>query len=496
MQIISAAVGAILVAFSPATLSADTVYSSLDERLRTIKRTLDMPSGAAIVFVDGSRVAYEGYFGFADIEAQRPVDEDTHFYIASTTKAFFSLAVLLAEHRGELNEDTTLRELFPRTTFRFIDPEKVTVRQLLTHTSGVDNPAFTWAGSYSGQHDEALRERFVSTLEPDPRVAPGEHRYTNLGYNVMSVWFENYYGRDWRVTLDETVLSPLRMNDTSGFMSDIAQRNWSFAQPYSFKYAGGKEQVYLTKDDSTMYSIGLVSTALDVSRFVGAQMNEGVADGRRVFPAEVIRKSHERQVDANSYYDGYAWGWQLGEFEGAREIFHTGGFVGASALISFLPEQGVGLVVLQNENGLRANTLAQIVKRMAYGPALGLDAKANASAVDGMVEDLRTRALKSTRERALADAELASRSWNLSLCRDRYAGVYRHELAGEIIVLSKGKDALTMRWGNLRGGAFGHQEQDHAAVRFWPGELADVRFHVDEEAVRSLTINGFTFPKQ
>ncbi len=492
-----ATAGVVLAAgFWSAALSADTeAYSSLSERVRTIKQSLDMPAGAAVVLVDGSEVVYEGYFGFADIEARQPVDEDTHFYIASTTKAFFALAVLLAEHRGDLDEDSTLRELFPKTTFPFIDPAEVTVRQLMAHTSGVDSPAFTWAGSYSGQHDQALRERLVAALQPDARAVPGEHSYTNLGYNVMSVWFEQFYGRDWRVTLEETVLTPLRMGNTSGFMSDIPQHAWSFAQPYSFKHENGKERVYLMKDDSTMYSIGLISTARDVSRFLIAQLNEGVVDGRRVFPAEVIRKSHERQVDANSYYDGYAWGWQLGEFEGEEEIFHTGGFVGASALISFLPERNVGLIVLQNENGLRANTLAQIVKHLAYGPTLGVDAKATAGVVNGMVESLKSRAAKSLRDQALADAELTRTPWNLSRDRDRYAGSYTHELAGEIIVLGKGQHDLTMRWGNLRGDVFGHEERDHAVVRFRPGELTGVEFKTEGEGVRGLEINGFTFIK-
>src|SRR5690606_10084109 len=90
-----AAAGVVLAAgFWSAALSADTeAYSSLSERIRTIKQSLDMPAGAAVVLVDGSEVAYEGYFGFADVEARQPVDEDTHFYIASTTKAFFALAV-------------------------------------------------------------------------------------------------------------------------------------------------------------------------------------------------------------------------------------------------------------------------------------------------------------------------------------------------------------------------------------------------------------------
>ncbi len=222
-----------------------TEFSNIEKNIKAIKTKIDMPSGAAIAVVKDDKILYEGYFGCSNIETSTPVDENTNFYIASTTKAFFATASLIAEYNGDLSETTTLSELFPDIPFDKVNADAITVKHLLTHTSGIDNDAFTWAGSYSGQHDAALRHKLVASVYPNEKAGLGEFKYTNLGYNVMSVWFEEFYQKDWRITLKESVLEPLGMKNSSGFMSDLDKNNWTFAQPYSYKYEDGKKQVYL-----------------------------------------------------------------------------------------------------------------------------------------------------------------------------------------------------------------------------------------------------------
>ena len=372
--------------YSQASSDPSTDFAFLEERVKAIKKKIDMPSGAAIAIVKGDKVIYEGYFGYSNIEKNTAVDENTHFYIASTTKPFFSLATLIAEYKGDLKETTTLSQLFPGIRFEKVNADAITVKHLLTHTSGIDNEAFTWAGSYSGQHDAALRRKLAASVYPDEKARLGEFKYTNLGYNVMSVWFEEFYRKDWRIILKETVLEPLGMKNTSGFMSDLEKHNWTFAQPYSYKYEDGKKQVYLKKNDNTMYSIGLISTVKDVAKFIIAELNEGVIDRRQAIPAEVIKKSQVKHVDVDSYFNGYS-GWMHGEFSQEKEIFHTGGFTGASALISFLPEKDIGIVILQNESGLKANYLGGIIKEMAYGALLGVKYAFGLMPIDSVSND-------------------------------------------------------------------------------------------------------------
>lgn len=482
--------------YSQIPFGASTESAFIEKSVNAIKTKIDMPSGAAIAIVKGDKVIYEGYFGYSNIETNTPVDENTHFYIASTTKAFFSAASLIAEYKGDLKETTALSQLFPGICFGEVNADAITVKHLLTHTSGIDNEAFTWAGSYSGQHDAALRHKLVASVYPDEKAKLGEFKYTNLGYNVMSVWFEEFYRKDWRITLRETVLEPLGMKNTSGFMSDLEKHNWTFAQPYSYKYEDGKKQVYLKKDDNTMYSIGLISTVKDVARFIIAELNEGVIDGHQAIPAEVINKSQVKHIDVDSYFNGYSWGWMHGEFGQEKEIFHTGGFTGASALLSFLPEKDIGIVILQNESGLKANYLSGIIKEMAYSTLLGVEQKAIVTQMESQVEGLMSSLSNAKKNLATELQQRIDTPWNLSHPKEKYIGTYTSELAGEIIVYRNKLNNLEVRWGNIKGKAYAHQKKDNMDINFRPGAFYNVQFQVKREDITGLLINGHEFVKE
>jgi hypothetical protein len=245
-----------------------------------------------------------------------------------------------------------------------------------------------------------------------------------------------------------------------------------------------------------MYSIGLVSTARDVAKFLAAQLNDGRVMGRQVFPAELIRQSQARQVDVESYFDGYAWGWQLGRVGEEREIFHTGGFPGASALISFLPGRDIGVVVLLNESGLRANNLASIVKNMVYAAHAG-------TAIDRIREEAQDAAGQLVERVAQAQAELiaerdrlSAAEWSLGAERSDYGGLYENALAGRILVRAMADGSFRFEWGNLEGEAYAREERDAMLVEFRPGDYVAVDFTLVDGEVKSLSANGYEFQKR
>ncbi|WP_395373790.1 serine hydrolase domain-containing protein [Marinicella sp. W31] len=465
-------------------------FNKRTEDIQSIKSALDMASGTSYAVIKNDQIIYEGYLGYADIENQRKVTKDTKFYIASTTKAIFSLATLLAESKGDLAETTNLIELFPNIKFNNFDAEKITVNHLLTHRSGIDNEAFTWAGSWTGIHDKELRDEFIATLYPHKSKKIGEFEYTNLGYNVMSVWFEKYYQKDWRETVSEFVLKPLGMKSTSGYMSDIEKFGWEFAEPYSYKYKSGNEKVYLRKDDKTMYSIGMVSNVSDVAKFVIAELNHGKYMGKQVFPSEVILKSQKKQAD------NYSWGWQTSIYEGQEERYHTGGFVGTSALISFLPQKKIGVVVLQNESGLRGNVLGGIIKDLVYQTLLGkteLEIQAKISKdVDWLKQSYPLALTKVQDELNHHENTVITSYSNLK----NYLGEYHNPLAGKIVIYKDSEHTNHIQWGNLRGKLFGSDEKHTGLANLRPGKYYPVEFKTNNNQTLGFTINDYYFEKE
>ncbi len=484
-------------------VSAQTVFAGdatwatkIDTAILDAKTRAEMSSGTAYLVVKEDKVVHEGFFGFSDVEGRKRVDENTVFYIASTTKAYFSLATLLAEHRGDLTENTSLSELFPEVGFDGFDPSKVTVRHLLTHTHGLSNEHMTWAGSYSGIHDAALRRKMLAATTAHPESKLGDFNYTNLGYNILSIWYEDRYGRDWRDTMRDTLLTPMGMTHTTGYMSEAHDKGWDVAKPYTYKVDRGQKAVYLQKDDKTMFAIGLVSTPRDVAKLLMAELNEGRVAARQALPPGAILKSQKKQVSKEpTYYDGYAWGWFTGTRAGERVNFHTGGFVGASALISYMPEEDIGLVILHNEGGLRANYLSSLIEQSVYGSLAGdadFDLEATLAAE---TEDMVAAYQKAIKRLDQRRQTLESAKWQLTHEMHRYAGRYHHPLSGEIFVARNGAGGLSLTWGNLKGPAYpGGTDAIKAELR--PGSFDSFTFMVGENGVSAIVFNDIVFTKR
>ncbi|WP_441005085.1 serine hydrolase domain-containing protein, partial [Novilysobacter viscosus] len=193
--------------------------------------------------------------------------------------------------------------MFPDLRFAGFDPEDVTIRDLLVHTSGIDNPALVWATAFSGVHDAQSRRRLVAASRPHEEAARGAFEYTNVGYNILSVWLDERFGMSWQDQLDNTLFEPLGMQRTSARMSEASMKGWPLAEPYSFASAEPDEPLYLVKTDNTMHAAGgMVSTAPDLAKFLVAQLSSGVPGDHPVLPAALIDRSHVPQVTLESSY--------------------------------------------------------------------------------------------------------------------------------------------------------------------------------------------------
>ena len=492
------AVCGLLVAFAamlPATgVAATPDFTPLARHVEHLKDVTAHPFGTAVAVVKDGRVLYEAYLGYADIGKRTPVTRDTVFYIASATKPFFALNALLKEAAGELDVATSLQQLFPDLRFAGFDAAAVTVRDLLTHTSGIDDPPLVWATAYSGVHDARSRRALVALAAPDAEAAHGTFEYTNVGYNILSVWMDQRYALSWQQQLERAIFDPLGMRHTTASVSRAEAAGWVLAKPYSFASARSAEPLYLTKSDQTMHAAGgLLLTAPDLARFLIAQlMDEGEPIARAV-----IARSHQPQAKVSSQYldferSGYAWGWYTGTYKGRPILHHFGGFAGFHAHLSFMPEDGIGLVVLNNDDVLGAQ-LTNLIADYVYGVLLSEpDVKARSerrfAELEGKAAALRAKAVEQRKS-------IESRPWNLSLPRDRYVGTYTHAALGDITLTLDQARRPVLRWGRLAATATGAEQRDHLRIEWVPNSGEFVAFEVVDGEVRALVFDRILFGK-
>lgn len=476
----------------PATAQSLTPqdFAELDQAIAAVKTQAGLPFGSAIALVHQGKVIYQHHSGYADIQRQLPVNSETAFYIASATKPFTALAFLLLAQQGKVNLEQNLQQMWPQQKFPNIDASRITLRQLLTHQSGLDNQPLVWATAYSGVHTPETLKALTSMSVPDPEAKTGEFRYSNVGYNIASLWLDAQSSTVWQDQLQQLIFKPLGMAHSSARQSEAKQ--WPLALPYSLMKSA--EPLYLQKTDATMHAAGgMFATAGDLAKFVAAQMPAIKSS----LPAEVISQSQQTQVSTNSSYgdfqrSGYAWGWYSGPYKGQPMLHHFGGFPGYSAHLSLLPAQQMGLVILHNEDML-SRDLNNLIADYCYGLLLG-DNGTKARVQAGFAK-LGQKLAQLPAMKQAQQQKIAGRKTLLSLPYQAYTGRYLHPQLGEMTV-SLDAQQLVFHWGALDAVATGFDKPDTLRLELVPNSGEVLTFGVENGVVRQLAFSGMTFIKQ
>ncbi|BFT29314.1 serine hydrolase [Alteromonas sp. D210916BOD_24] len=468
--------------------------------INEIKESANLHSGTAIAVVVHDKIIYHGDFGHQDIENNIAVNPNTQFYIASATKPFTALNFLIDANNDESIRDTTLSTMFPSIQVK--GREDITAKHLLTHTASINNLPLVLATAYSGEHFADTRLGLVNALSEPSEEAIGEFKYTNVGYNIYSVFSDQFFKQDWQTKLHKQIFVSAGMNNTAARRSSIKAdssdpKHGNIARPYSVMNHDRQTSLYLEKQDSTLHAAGgMFSTSHDLARFLMIQLNHGALEDRQIFPSKVIKESQTQQVSTDTAYldferDGYAWGWYTGDYKNNRMLHHFGGFAGTHAHLSFMPEQGIGLVVLNNEDFLSAR-LTSLIADYIYGALLNEEnieqkitqraqlLSAKLAGLDNMLEKER--------------AKISARKWNLSLTLNDYVGEYQHPLLGTITVSANKAQRLDVTWGQMHSSSTGMNEQDKIRVELEPASGSVITFNVSNK-VNSLTFSDIEFKK-
>jgi CubicO group peptidase (beta-lactamase class C family) len=450
--------------------------------------------GVAVVVVKDSRVILLKGYGYADIQSKRPVTPQTAFYIASSTKSFFALAMALLDQKGQMSLDAPLSSYLPDVKLQPpLSTDTIKLRNLLTHTHGIAGGPVDFRMSFTGQ---GTQSELLALLAEHPRSKDGnEFAYGNLGYQIASMALASKLKQGWKEVVQSTVLDPLGMKNTTAYASRVKAEE--LALPY-FADPRDYTRVHYAKADANMHAAGgMITTAEDVAKWLQVQLNNGKLAGKQVFPASVVEETHRLQADQDSQAAwvrryGYGLGWNIGSYEGETLIHHHGGFSSFYAHISFMPKQRLGVAVLGNEVVFGSNfseTVAQYIydtlldlpgtkfrwqKRLAEAPQIG----------------------QRERERLTAErTRRAGRQRPLPYPLETYAGVYEHPQGGRMEWrVQNGKLAVSM------GPLWSEAEVFDAAknelrVELTPGRGVVIGFEFADGKAVGLTHGNFKFKR-
>lgn len=465
---------------------------------RVLARTEAVP-GMAVAVADDRGAVYTAGFGVADVATGAPVDADTRFYIASATKSLTALAISAMAARGEVDLDAPLAVWSPASGVPTDIAARITLTDLLSHRSGVENGPISFRAAYSGDWSPALMWNLTAQTRPAEEGVYGAFDYTNSGYNLATVLLEHARGRDWRALVRDEVLDPLGMTATTPFIDAARADGRTVAAGHFGRLAGQADRSPLQKTDATMQSAGgLISTAHDMSLWLEAQITDGTVGGQRRLRAGLIASTHDPRVSQDTTFGdyqrtGYGLGWQIGRYGDDVLIHHFGNFSGSRAHVSFMPERHLGVAVMVNEDAF-AGELADLVANYAYDWFAALP---DIDAVyDAKLDELATRRDRRRAGYASGLAARAQRPRTLSRPNAAYVGDYVSPAYGTLSVREDG-DRLRLSIGVQSALAENATDPESLRVELTPmtGQIVTFRLDADGRSA-ALIYDGEAFARQ
>jgi len=311
----------------------------VDDYLKTQMQQRRIPGVTLAVVRDGKTIKAQGY-GLANLELNVPVTQQSVFEIGSITKQFTAAAILMLVEAGKLGLDDKISKHLQGCPAAW---SSVTIRHLLTHTSGLKN--YTGLSGFEVSR-ELDAPKFIATLAPHPLdFAPGESfSYCNSGYNLLGYIIEEVSGQSYWQFLSERIFKPLGM---------ITCQSRDLKTVITNRVSGYElEKGILVNRDSDLTDVfaagAIVSTARDLMKWNAALDTDKVLS--RSSRAEMWKPV--RLNDGKTY--PYGFGWRLNDYRGLQNIGHSGSTSGFCASLQRFPDHKLSVIVLCNlgEQGL------------------------------------------------------------------------------------------------------------------------------------------------
>lgn len=344
--------------FAAAAFSSDQIFGPLTDS--------KSPGAAVMIRQNGATASARGY-GVRDLRSMTPIDAKTNFRLASFTKQFTAMAVMLLVGDGKLRYDERLTEIFPDF------PEygrAITVRHLLTHTSGLPDyeelmEKGPWTETRQIQDDEVLTLlKHAST----PKFAPGASwSYSNSGYVVLGIVVAKASGMSYGDFLRARIFKPLGMSQTLAY---VKGKNTVPNRAFGHTKRDGKfVETDQSSSSATLGDGGVYSNLEDLAKWDDALANHTLLKNAEMKPALTpVRladgsETHWPPAPGEDNLNpgkpvAYGFGWFLDPFEGRQRMWHSGSTRGFSTVIQRFPAEKLTVVVLCNRTDLDATKLA------------------------------------------------------------------------------------------------------------------------------------------
>jgi len=326
---------------------ADNRTSRIDELFAAFNRP-DVP-GASVIVIQKGKILYSKGYGLADLEKKIPCTPNTNFRLASLTKEFTAMAIMILAERNLLSLDDPITKFLPE----FPDiGNHITIRNLLNHRSGlVDYEDLIPPGTTIPLSDRNVL-RLLRTQEKTYFRPGSQFRYSNSGYALLSLIVETVSGNTFARFLKQNIFQPLKMQNTLAYESGI-----SVVPNRALGYVKDGN-AFLPSDQSVTSSVlgdgGIYSSVSDLYLWDQALYTEQLVSAKMLKEAFTLASPSTDMPGS-----GYGFGWYIGKYRDTEYIWHYGSTCGFSTRIERFPMLNFTVIILTNRRDAEISDIAR-----------------------------------------------------------------------------------------------------------------------------------------
>ena len=447
-------------------------------------------AGLAIAVVKDDSVVFTKGYGVREVGKPDAVTPRTLFAIGSNTKLFTAVVAGIAVDEGKLHWGDKVTMYLP--WFQLYDPfasREITVRDMLSHNSGLGRRGDgLWYGTVYDRREILRRVRYLQPIAS----FRAEYGYQNIMVLGAGEATAAAMGTSWDDLVRTRIFAPLGMTSSNATVRDL-KPGQDVATPHTWR-AGHAVPIPYRNIDNIGPAGAINSNVLDMAQWLRMLLANGKYQGRQIVSAASLHEIEAPHTitgtasDSLTHFSAYGLGIGMRDYRGVKVLTHTGGIDGMLSAFTFIPERGLGVVVLTNTDG--HNGAYTAVASRAIDTFLGAPLR-DASA-PALAQAKRAEAKQLADARALDSARVKGTS---PLPLDHYAGVYSSDMYGDVTVtVSNGALVVQSSWDPALSGALSHWHYNVFHIDLGPsgngiGVKTFVRFEADEHAkVPALTL--------
>jgi CubicO group peptidase (beta-lactamase class C family) len=350
-----------------------------DSYMEQVLKDWNTPGIGVGVVVNDKLVFAKGY-GYRDYEKKLPFTPTTLCQIASNSKLFTAVAAGMLVEEGKLNWDKPVREAVPSIQFyNELLNNNVTLRDMLSHRTGVTRHDLIWFKSPFSRKDLFERLKYLEPQEPMRET----FLYNNLMFSAVGYIIELKSGKTWEQFVKERIFTPLEMSSTTYTISEMLKRE-DHGVPFREKRDSFElyKIPYYEDTEGVAPAGAIISNIDELSHWLIALMNDGKYGGKQVLPPNVLKATLQPAIglpntagEALGYWEllnpDYGMGRQTASYRGRLITYHGGDLPGFHSQVSFLPNDKIGVIVFVISD--HSAPLYNAISYNVYERLLGMD---------------------------------------------------------------------------------------------------------------------------